>query len=150
MIYDVFGKMDLYCKKGEPLYEAIAYAKDFDQSQPDGVYEVKGKDVFGIVLSYDTAPASERVFEAHKNYLDVQVLLEGCETQNIVLAEKLEPLEPYDAEKDMAKLKAPEKYATIVMEPGKFAVLYPHDIHRPNCDLDGKCKVRKICMKVRL
>jgi len=150
MIYDIFENLELYCKKGDPLYKAITYARDFDLSQPDGVYEVQGKDVYGRVLSYDTAPASERVFEAHKNYLDVQVLLEGCERQDIALAEELEPLEPYDAEKDMAKLKAPERYTTIVMQPGRFAVLYPHDIHRPNCDLDGKCRVRKICMKVRV
>jgi len=150
MIYDVFENIELYCKKGEPLYKAIAFARDFDLSQPDGIYEVQGRDVFGIVMSYDTAPASEKVFESHKKYLDVQVLLKGCERQDIVLAEELEPLVPYDAEKDMAKLKAPDRYASIFMEPGKFAVLYPHDIHRPNCDFEKKCSVRKICMKVRI
>jgi YhcH/YjgK/YiaL family protein len=150
MIYDIFENLELYCKKGEPLYEAIAYARAFDLSKADGIYEVKGRDIYARVLSYETAPAHKRFFEAHKFYLDVQILLEGCERQDVVLAEELEPLEPYDQDKDMVKLKAPHRYASIVMEPGKFAVFYPHDIHRPNCDLDGTSKVRKICMKVRI
>jgi YhcH/YjgK/YiaL family protein len=150
MIYDEFENIGLYCKKGEKLYKALKYAFDFDLAQPDGEYEVQGREIFAKVQTYETAPAEEKKFESHKDYYDIQVLRSGCERQDVALGQKLEPLGEYDPKKDVVKLKAPQMYSSIVMEPGKFAVFYPQDIHRPNCNLNGKCKVRKICMKVKI
>jgi biofilm protein TabA len=150
MIYDTFENMGLYCKEGDKLYKAIKYAMEFDLSQPDGDYEVDGKDMIAKVQSYETSPAEQRKFESHVDYFDVQILREGCERQDVALAAELEPLTPYDSDKDVTKFAAPDTYSSIVMEPGKFAVFYPQDVHRPNCDLTGTCKVRKICMKVKI
>lgn len=150
MIYDTFDNIGLYCKKGEALYKAIVYARDFNLSQQDGEYEVEGKDIFAKVMTYQTSPAEERKFEAHKRYIDVQVLHQGRERMDIASAQKLEPLGPYDESKDAVKLKAPETYSSLIMEPGKFVVFFPQDIHRPNCNLNGPSMVRKVCMKVKI
>ena len=150
MIYDTFENFRLYCEEGDALYKAMVYARDFDLSQPDGEYEVEGKDIFAKVMTYQTSPAEQRKFEAHRKYIDLQVLLAGRERIDIVLGQKLEPFESYNEVKDAIKLKAPDTYSSITMEPGKFAVFFPHDIHRPNCNLNGTSKNRKICMKVRV
>ena len=150
MIYDTFENMDVYCREGDALHRAISYARDFDVLQPDGEYEVEGRDIFAKVMTCKTAPAAERVFEAHTEYVDVQVLRAGRERMDVSLGDDLEPLGPYDEADDGVLLKPPDTYASIVMEPGTFVVFYPQDAHRPGCDLEGTDTVRKICMKVRV
>jgi biofilm protein TabA len=150
MIYDLVENITLYCQEGDRLYRALRYAVEFDLTQPDGDYQVEGTEIFAKVQSYETAPPQERRFEAHRCYYDVQVLRQGRERQDVALAEQLESLTEYDPKKDVIKLKPPRVFSSIIMTPGRFAVYYPQDIHRPNCDLEGKCRVRKICMKVKL
>ncbi len=150
MIYDTFDNIKMYCKEGDKLYKAIKYAMEFDLSKPDGDYEVDGKNMIAKVQSYDTSPPEQRKFEAHRQYYDVQVIREGCERQDVALGANLEPLAPFDTVKDVVKLKAPEVFTSVVMTPGKFVVYYPQDIHRPNCNLTGTSRVRKICMKVKI
>ena len=149
MIYDTFENIGLYCKEGDALYKAIAYARDFDLSQPDGEHEVEGRDIFAKVMTYDTESAEVRKFEAHEKYIDVQVMLTGPERMDISLEQGLEPCGSYDEASDVIMLNAPETYSTIVMEPGKFVVFFPHDVHRPNCNVNDATNNRKICMKVR-
>ncbi|MCK4649073.1 YhcH/YjgK/YiaL family protein [bacterium] len=150
MIYDTFENIGLYYHEGDALYKAIIYARDFDISRPDGEYEVEGRDIFARVLTYETSPAEERQFEAHQKYIDVQVILAGRERMDIVLGQELEPQGGYDEAEDVIILKAPETFSSIAMAPGMFVVFFPHDIHRPGCDLNGTSENRKICMKVHV
>ena len=149
MICDTFGNIGLYCKDGDALYKAITYARDFDISQPDGEYEVEGRDVFAKVMIYETEPADERKFEAHKEYTDVQVILTGKERMDVAIGRELEAIGDYDQKDDFTLLAPADGYSTLIMEPGKFVVFFPDDIHRPNCNVNGTGTVRKICMKVK-
>lgn len=152
MIYDKFENMGLYCKKGDALYKAISYARDFDCLLPDKEHEVEERNIFAKVASYKTSPAEERKFEAHREYIDVQVILEGEERMDVSLEreETLKPLSGYDPNDDVIKLKAPSTYSSIAMKPGMFVVFFPQDVHRPNCSLDGETENRKVCMKVHI
>ena len=150
MILDRFENVGLYCSEGDALYKAITYARDFDLAQPDGEYEVEGRDIFAKVMTYETSPAGDRMFEAHVRYTDVQVIRVGQERMDVSLAEGLEVTVPYDEADDAVLLKAPGTYSSIVAEPGMFAVFFPQDVHRPNCNPDGVSSNRKICMKVRV
>ncbi len=143
MIYDSLDNMLFYCSRGDKLHRALKYAIEFDLSQPDGDYEVEGKDMIAKVQSYNTSPAEERKFESHKEYYDVQVIRQGAERHDVSLETDLEPLAAFDTIKDVVKLKAPSAYSSLGMDEGKFAVYYPQDVHRPNCNLDGVSKVRK-------
>ena len=98
MIYDTFENMELYCQEGEALHRAIMYARDFDPSLEDELYEIEEKDIYARVMGYATTPSEERLFEAHHDYLDVQVLLSGGERLDVTLAGEgnLKVLEPYD------------------------------------------------------
>ena len=152
MIYDEFDNISLYCKKDDALYTAIMFAKIFDLSQPDGEYEVEGRDIFAKVQSYSTQEAEKRTFEAHRDYYDVQVMRIGSERQDAYVGREadLEPLTEYNDENDTIKLKSPTVFSSIIVSPGEFVVYYPQDIHRPNCCVDVPANVRKICMKVRI
>ena len=150
MIYDIFDHIDTYCQKDNPLYKALTFVSEFDRTQSDGRYAVDGEALYALVSTYTTSPREERRFEAHKKHIDVQVLLEGEESIDVSLEANLPLLQEYNETKDIFFVQAPEEYASLMMKPGYFAVFYPQDIHRPNCQLHGASQVRKIVMKVRV
>lgn len=150
MIYDTLENAGLYCGADTSLVEAFNYIRAFDPATADGRYDILGNDIYAMVASYETSPAAWRPFEAHERYLDVQVLLEGVERMDVALNEAMEITQPYSDADDVTLFATPEQYSSLVMKPGFFAVFYPHDVHRPGCDLDGKAAVRKLIVKVRV
>jgi biofilm protein TabA len=148
MIYDRFENLNLYSQPGTRLQRALVYARDVAREVADGRTDLDGDRLFASVASYETGSQEERRFEAHRNYIDVQVLLEGEESIDVSLDQDLSLLEAYDETRDVMFLKSPEQVASLPMHPGFFAVFFPHDLHRPGCHLKEKCRVRKIVMKV--
>lgn len=150
MIYDRFENVACYFKEGEPLHKALMYAGKLDPATPDGRYEIEGEDLFSLVMTYETSPAEDRRFEAHTQYIDVQIVLEGEETIGFALDNDMAPVEEYSEENDVVFLETPKDSSVLVMKPGYFAVFYPHDIHRPNCVLREPQKNRKVVVKVKV
>jgi YhcH/YjgK/YiaL family protein len=148
MIYDRFDNLTLYATPGTPLHKALVYARDVATGVPDGRIEIDGERLYASVASYETGSRDERRFEAHRRYIDVQVLLAGEETIDAALDGGLPVLEAYDEARDVMFLKPPAHVASLPMRPGWFAVFFPHDVHRPGCHLRDRQKVRKIVMKV--
>jgi YhcH/YjgK/YiaL family protein len=148
MIYDRFENLHLYCQPGTRLHRALVYARDAARTVADGRMDIDGERLYASVATYETGSREERRFEAHRKYIDVQVLLEGEECIDVSLDQDLPVFESYDENRDVMFLKPPENVASLVMKPGHFGVFYPHDIHRPGCRLREKSRVRKIVMKV--
>lgn len=148
MIYDRFENLGLYCQPGTRLHRALVYARDLDRSVADGRVDIDGERLYASVATYETGNREERRFEAHRKYIDVQVLLEGEECIDVSLDKDLAVREAYDEKKDALFLAPPQQAAMLPMRPGWFAVFYPHDSHRPGCHLRERRRVRKIVMKV--
>ncbi len=150
MIYDAFKNMGKYCSEGEPLHKALDFAKNFDQSQPDGRYEIDGDNIFANVMSYTTLAVGELKFEGHKNHIDIQLLLEGEEFMDVYLGTDLEVDTPYSEEADATLFKVPPLFSTVLLQPGNFAVVYPDDLHQPGRRVDASLPIRKMVVKVRV
>ena len=150
MIYDTLKNCGKYFKDGSPLFRALSFAVEFDPSRPDGRYEIESENIFAMVSSYETSPASRNSFETHRKYADVQIVVEGEEKIEVSLSPDLKAVGDYDEAKDKAVLESPEDATTLVMRPGYFAVIFPKEAHRPGCDLQGKSHVRKIVVKVHM
>ena len=152
MIYDKAGNIDNYCDKGDAIYQAVRFVLDFDLTQPDGKYEIQGSDVFAIVQNVTTKPAKEKLFEAHRDYIDVQMVLEGCERQDVALFDSndIEVTQEYDSQKDVMLFNEPKYFSTIIMTPGMFVVYGPDDGHRPCCSIGKPEDIRKVCVKVKI
>jgi YhcH/YjgK/YiaL family protein len=148
MIYDRFENLNLYCQAGSRLHQALVVARDAVPAIADGRMDIDGDRLYASVATYETGSRDERRFEAHRRYIDVQVLLEGEESIDVSLGKDLPILEAYDETRDVMFLQPPPQFASLPMRPGFFAVFYPHDIHRPGCHLKEKRRVRKIVMKV--
>lgn len=148
MIYDRFENLNLYCRPGSRLHRALVYARDVARTVADGRMDIDGDRLYASVATYNTGSREERRFEAHRKYMDVQVLLEGEENIDVSLEKDLPVLEAYDEKRDVMFLKPPQQVASLVMRSGVFGIFYPHDIHRPGVHLLEKRRVRKIVMKV--
>ena len=150
MIYDLIDNKHFYFKQDEAIYKALTFAGDFDLSQADGRYEIDGDNLFALVMTYNTKDGQDGLFEAHKDYIDVQLILDGQELLNVVVEDNLKVDQSYCAEDDVILFNPPDKFSSMLLLPGIFTVLYPQDIHRPGRCLDGVKKVRKMVLKVRV
>jgi YhcH/YjgK/YiaL family protein len=150
MIYDVFANGNLYFGKKDAFGKALDFAMNFDRSKPDGKYEIDGSNLYALVMSYQTRSAEEARFEAHKKYIDIQLLLDGQEFADVCLNEKLEVDTPFSEENDAALYKSPKFFTSVLLTPGRFAIFYPGDIHRPCRMIDSSKPVRKMVLKVRV
>jgi YhcH/YjgK/YiaL family protein len=142
--------LDLYLDKVKLLHKALGFAAGFEKSQPDGRYDIDGDDIYALVMTYHTKAAKELKFEAHKKYIDIQLLVEGREILDVSLGTNLEVEVPYSEQDDGVLYKSPKHFTSVLLEPGVFTILYPNDIHRPGRKLEKEIPVRKMVIKVRI
>ena len=103
--------------------------------------------MYALTVNYDTRPAEDLSFEAHRKYIDVQVLLSGIEDIDVSQdLDDMEVIQSYSDENDTTLFDTPPNWSTVVLRPGYFAVFYPDDAHRPGAG-DGS-SVRKLVVKI--
>lgn len=147
MIYDQIGKQSLYRNLHPGFPAAFDYLLSFDPATPDGRVELQGDRLFALVQTYDTTPADQKTYEAHRRYIDLQYVVAGQEIIYHVPLPHLQEATPYIAEKDVARYKGQDEQA-LVMRAGDFSILFPHDGHKPNCVYRDKETVRKVVLKI--
>jgi biofilm protein TabA len=150
MIYDRMDGIGSYKGISANLDAAISFLQERDLRGLDlGKHAVDGDKVFLLVQSYETKEAADGRFEAHRAYIDIQLLIEGEEFCYYEGLEGLEALEPYAADRDAGFYKAPGSGGVgLPLRPGLFAVFFPQDAHMPCCAAGAKRAVRKIVVKV--
>ena len=133
------------------LQSGLKYLSQTDLAGlPLGRTEVETDKIFALVSEYETEPEEKRRPEAHRQYIDIQYVVSGEE--KIVagpLAAAGEIAQPYSAAKDIEFYQALKQETDIVLTPGMFAVFFPWDVHKPNCNT-GKLpvRVRKVVLKI--
>lgn len=130
--------------------EAMRWLRGFDPAMEDGRYPVRGDEVFALVQTYETGPATEKRFESHRAHLDVQYVAEGEERILHAPVRLLAVAEAYDPDRDVAFYEEPGYASSILMRPGDFAVLLRGDGHKPGCMAGGRHRVKKVVVKVRV
>jgi YhcH/YjgK/YiaL family protein len=150
MICDQLALWRRYAALSPWFDAAFAYLEAVTPDLANGRHAVDGDNVFALVQRYLTKPAEQCVFEAHRQYIDVQFVVAGRET---ILWSPLPALtrvtQPYDAGKDVA-LFGPVATATpLHLAAGQFAVLFPEDGHAPCAEWNGPTEVMKVVVKVR-
>lgn len=108
--------------------------------------ELKGSDVYATRFTYETVPAEESFFEAHKKYLDIHIMLSGSERVEIAPPEKLEE---FDRKDDFYAYRGEGDYK-LVLSPGDFLVVFPNDAHKIKMQVDGPETVTKAVFKIRV
>lgn len=113
-----------------------------------GRHDILGPEMFASVQEYDTVDRTSGRFESHREHVDLQYTLAGVEGIDWCPRSELLPDGPF-ADDVQFWLPPTTRFATIVNSPGRFAIFYPGDAHRPKVDA-GPSPVRKLVIKVHL
>ncbi len=150
MIYDRLDQLKTYLGISRNLDTAIAWLAANDAGKlAMGKYPVDGEKVIVLAQSYETKERTLARFEAHRRYIDIQLVTEGQEQCYATPLSNVGASEPFSAENDIGFYGEPASgEVALPMLPGTFAVFFPQDAHKPSCDLDVKRPVRKIVVKV--
>lgn len=151
MIKDSLSQADRHYAVHPLFPAAFDYLKNFDPSVADGRYEIDGQRAYAVVQSYETAAPEKKKLEAHRRYLDIQYIVSGDETMQVMKNDGLTVVQPYLPEKDVELFQCPDGAGEMIpFHAGDFGIFYPEDVHRPGCALGAPAPVRKIVVKVAL
>ncbi len=149
MIFDHLSQAKLYEKVTRHMHHAFAFLSRTDLATiAKGRYEIAGDDAYALVQDYTTKPAELAKWESHRKYIDVQFLANGTESMGYGYIDGFTVSKDYDEQGDYLLYTGSGN--ELVMTPGSFAILWPHDVHRPTVAVAEPMAVRKVVVKVRV
>lgn len=145
MIVDRFENIRFYEKLLPNLSAGLAKIKELGSSEV-GRHEFDGG---YLVITRDgaTHPMEKGTFEVHRKYIDVHIILEGCEEMAWKPLSELTPSIPYDPQNDIEFLDG-EKDHVLFAEAGLFYAVYPEDGHIPASHTKEQHPFTKIVVKL--
>lgn len=148
MILDTTDNLERYEVFGERFQAAIAYIKRVlsgEEALQEHV-ELMGREVYASAQENTTT--DERKWEAHRNYIDLQLVLEGEEWIDYAPVSQFPPEAKYLEEYDFLVADRVEPYTGLHLYPGYFGIFFPEDGHRPNGAAGVPAKVKKLVVKI--
>lgn len=108
-----------------------------------------GEGVFALEQAYVAKPRAEGRWEAHRVYIDVQVIVTGDELMEVAETSRLVVTEDRTPEKDVLFFGNYDGGSVLRMRAGDIAVFYPIDAHKPSLAAGNPAAlVRKTVVKV--
>ncbi|MCK9281898.1 MAG: YhcH/YjgK/YiaL family protein [Melioribacteraceae bacterium] len=150
MIYDLINNSDLYLAINPNLEKAFDFLRKKDLFALEiGKHEIDGENSFALVSEYKSKDLLNGRWEAHKNYLDIQLILKGKEKFGFSnLKEMTAVTAEYSVENDIMFFEGRGNF--LELTAGYFVMVFPGDSHMPGIDADEKTDVRKIVVKVKI
>lgn len=148
MIYDNIVNIKKYIEIDEKIANFIC---SLDENISTGkIFLSDDKLTFANVDEYVTKEHEKCKLEAHKKYIDIQILLDGVEELDYIDVQNLEVAEEYDEERDVMFFVRPTQILNkVVLSKGKFVLLYPHEAHQPQMAYKNQAgKVKKVVVKI--
>ena len=149
MIIGTLNNPSHYVGFSERVVRAVKYFVEHNpQTLPLGKNSIEGNDIYYEVSEVETVRANEKLFEAHKNFIDLQMTLSGEEWYGYNCVDKLEKKIPYNPDKDAGFYSGDGEYFQI--PKGQFALFMPEDAHNPCVYFEKQGRVKKLVVKVRI
>ena len=147
MIYDKLENLEIYSNISEKMQMAINYIMSTDFSKMKvGRYELMGKEVYAIVNEYTTKVKEEVKWESHRQYADIQYMINGNEKMGFTSLERVLSIDSYNVEKDIEFYEGEGSYVDV--HEGKVCIFFPHDVHRPGIAISALENIKKVVIKV--
>ena len=152
MILDTLLESSTYAALSPRIERAFTFLRAMTEGVAPGRHDLWGDDAFALVQHYTTKPWAERVFEAHRRYLDIQYVFRGREFMYWAPLPQLTTVtQPFDEAKDAALFALIPSAVTVPVSAGQFTIFYPADGHIPGCHWDGQPgEVIKVVVKIRV
>lgn len=104
-----------------------------------------------VVSEYETKPMATSKFEAHRRFIDVQLILSGSEIIGVTPTATMtdaDRIGEYNEEKDVEFYGVKGDFEKLALSAGDFAILYPEDAHMPGVHEAEPAAIKKIVLKV--
>ncbi len=138
-------------KLAEKIAEALQVIEGIEFEKMELGKHVVNEDFYFLIQEYETKDPAVARHEAHKNYVDIQFVVEGKEAIDIAPMMFMEVDEAYNEQRDVVFFKEPKQATRFVLTNGGYAILYPEDSHKPGLRVgETPVKVKKIVGKVRI
>ena len=146
MILDHLNQSAPYKRLHPGIAAALAFLHRSDLAQlPDGRYDIDGDRVYAMISHPATRGREGAKLEAHRQYFDVHLVLDGCEEIGWRSTPRCQmPDGEYDPQKDCALFHdAPDSWCTL--SAGHLAIFSPADAHLP---MVGEGTLHKVVIKI--
>ena len=129
--------------------KVINFLKNLSCDAKTGRYEIDSNS-YANVDEYSPKEYANCKFEAHKKYIDIQMVLSGEENLEYRCVDDLKISEEYNEKRDVMFFKNPEEKSDYThLTPFKFAFIYPHEAHKPQIKTIAD-KVKKVVVKIHI
>ncbi|MBQ4110699.1 MAG: YhcH/YjgK/YiaL family protein [Clostridia bacterium] len=147
MVIDKLKNKNLYADMHPLFKKAFDFLENAVEKLPEeGRYDIDGDNVYAMVQSYETK--EKGLPEAHDKYIDIQLVVKGCEKIEYSSRDGLEIEKDYV--EDVVFFKENSNSSSLILDDNTFAVFYPCDAHTPGLIADKKQNVTKIVVKVKV
>ena len=152
MIYDSLANAGTYAGLNPGIDRVLKAAQEISaESFPGEPVVLDGTNIFINVPCYETQGTDTAIFEAHRQYIDVFVMVEGTETVYVKKTDTLKHItKSYDPSIEALLADFEEDAIPVRLEPGDFLILFPQDAHAPGCHAGEASSVKKLIGKVRI
>ena len=149
MIYGNIGNLCDYPFLPEAVKKCFAFAKENDLTVfAKGKHIIDGNALFVNIAEYNTSEASSRIWEAHRQYLDLHLMLIGQEQIDVNHIQNMS-IEPYQETRDYVPMTG-ECASSSILKPGDFLICCPTDGHRTGIMIDAPEAIKKAIFKIRI
>ena len=149
MVFGNIKDIKAYGMLEEQVLMCLKWAKEHDLTGLSaGRHEIDGERLFVNIVEYRTTTAQERFWEAHREYLDVHLMLTGTEQIDLNFISNMDVKE-YQKETDFLPMDG-EKKVSVVLEEGDYLVCYPGDGHRTAVAVEKPSDIKKAIFKVQV
>lgn len=127
------------------LHEAVDFVENLRCFEPGTHLLPHGK---VMIQRGITRPLEDVKAEAHRKYLDIQLVVEGSECCGWAKTEDMRLVGEFDTERDCGFYEGDMMYFEV--KPGVCYVLYPEDAHAPCRHLQTPTEYTKLVIKLEL
>ena len=106
--------------------------------------QLRGEEVFFNLDEYETKQTQK--LEAHKKYIDIQVVITGEEYMGYTNIDNTTVTEEYDKNRDVMFLDG--NVDKVLATNKNFIIFYPEDAHMPALSVTEPKKVKKAIFKI--
>ena len=149
MIYDKIENLSVYFDENSKFSKVEPVLKEFLNAPFDsGKIEIDGDNMWCNVAKYNVEDNPIK-YEAHKEYADVQIMVDGEENIGWANFNECTVTEDFKEGCDIAFMDAPNGQL-FALRKGYFMVFFPEDAHAPCRKSENADFAHKLVFKVKL
>ena len=138
-----------YERLGDDIIQCFNYARQHDlKNYIPGIYHIDEDKIFLNIVEYMTTTVEQKFWEAHRNYIDIHLVLEGIEQIDLNFIHNMIQKD-FIEEKDFLPLEGEAK-SLVQLNVKDFVICYPEDGHRTGIQVEKPGFLKKAIFKIKI